>query len=236
MTDETTNVPESLPVPAGDSFGFVPGSTSGSLPLKSEKHEAYCRHRALLETKINAYRAAGYESQDDHAARGNANKLERRADVKDRIAWLTRDEESLLRQKRRKLEERLWYIHDLDPTIAWQTEERELRDKKGKVIEDQDGKPVTFKVSRPKMIRDLPDEAKACIETIALNDAGIAVPKFYSALQANQELRKFLNIGNLSREDGDVARLSDAELVAQLAEQARALGIQIDLSYRLGRE
>ena len=30
----------------------------------------------------------------------------------------------------------------------------------------------------------------------------------------------------------DLSRLSDAELVAQLADQAKALGIQIDLNYR----
>jgi hypothetical protein len=33
-----------------------------------------------------------------------------------------------------------------------------------------------------------------------------------------------------------VQRLSDAELITQLANQAKELGIEIDLSYRLGGE
>ena len=39
---------------------------------------------------------------------------------------------------------------------------------------------------------------------------------------------------NIGRYDGrqDVSRLSDAELVAQLADQAKQLGIEIDLNYR----
>ena len=40
-----------------------------------------------------------------------------------------------------------------------------------------------------------------------------------------------LDIGRPS-DKTDVSRLSDAELVAQLAEQAKQLGIEIDLNYR----
>ena len=39
-----------------------------------------------------------------------------------------------------------------------------------------------------------------------------------------------LNIGRPS-ESSDLSRLSDAELVAQLADQAKQLGIEIDLNY-----
>jgi hypothetical protein len=53
-----------------------------------------------------------------------------------------------------------------------------------------------------------------------------------------QELRKLLGIGVVTGAggDGEVVRLSDAELIAQLSNQARELGIEIDLSYRLGGE
>jgi hypothetical protein len=51
-----------------------------------------------------------------------------------------------------------------------------------------------------------------------------------SKLQANAELRKMLNIGGQKdRPETDVSRLSDAELIQQLADQAKELGIEIDL-------
>jgi hypothetical protein len=41
-----------------------------------------------------------------------------------------------------------------------------------------------------------------------------------------------LNIGGQKeREQTDVSKLSDAELISQLAEQAKELGIHIDLNY-----
>ena len=50
--------------------------------------------------------------------------------------------------------------------------------------------------------------------------------------KANAELRKMLNIGGQKeREQIDVSRLSDAELIQQLADQAKELGIDIDLNY-----
>jgi hypothetical protein len=56
------------------------------------------------------------------------------------------------------------------------------------------------------------------------------VPQLYSKLQASQELRKMLNI---SRTDdrNDLARLSDAELIAQLSDMAKQLGVEINLNY-----
>jgi hypothetical protein len=63
------------------------------------------------------------------------------------------------------------------------------------------------------------------------------VPQLYSKLQANAELRKVLNIGGQKeRLETDVSRLSDAELVQQLADQAKQLGIEIDLSYSFGQQ
>ena len=59
------------------------------------------------------------------------------------------------------------------------------------------------------------------------------IPQLYSKLQANAELRKMLNIGGQKdRPETDVSRLSDAELIQQLTDQAKQLGIEIDLSYR----
>jgi hypothetical protein len=58
------------------------------------------------------------------------------------------------------------------------------------------------------------------------------LPQLYSKLQANAELRKMLNIGGQKdRPETDVSRLSDAELIQQLSDQAKELGIEINLNY-----
>jgi hypothetical protein len=63
------------------------------------------------------------------------------------------------------------------------------------------------------------------------------VPQLYSKLQANQELREMLNIGGRREQPADdVSRLSDAELVQQLADQAKELGIEIDVNYRFAEK
>jgi hypothetical protein len=61
-------------------------------------------------------------------------------------------------------------------------------------------------------------------------EQGRAVPQLYSKLAASQELRKMLNLGR-SDDRNDVARLSDAELIAQLSDAAKELGTEINLNY-----
>ena len=56
------------------------------------------------------------------------------------------------------------------------------------------------------------------------------MPQLYSKLAASQELRKMLDIGRLD-DRSDVQRMSDAELIAQLADQAKQLGLDINLNY-----
>ena len=67
---------------------------------------------------------------------------------------------------------------------------------------------------------------------MTIDSKGRLIPKLYSKLQASKELRAMLNIGRPEERTTDMSRLSDAELVAQLAEQAKELGIEIDLNYR----
>jgi hypothetical protein len=90
----------------------------------------------------------------------------------------------------------------------------------------------------PKLLSDLPEDVARIVETCGVDENGRVIPKPYSKMQANQELRKLLGIGVIigTGGDGEVVRLSDAELIAQLSNQARELGIEIDLSYRLGGE
>jgi vacuolar-type H+-ATPase subunit B/Vma2 len=75
------------------------------------------------------------------------------------------------------------------------------------------------------------------IEKVTIDGKGRAMPQLYSKLAASQELRKMLNIGGQKdRPETDVSRLSDAELIQQLADQAKELGIEIDLNYQFAQK
>ena len=65
---------------------------------------------------------------------------------------------------------------------------------------------------------------------MTVDSKGRLIPKLYSKLQTNKELRQMLNIG-AKQSAPDVTQLSDAELIAQLAQQAKELGVEIDLNY-----
>ena len=93
------------------------------------------------------------------------------------------------------------------------------------------GAPLARVRERPRLLTELPPELAAMVEDVTIDRKGRAVPKLYNKLQASKELRAMLDIGR-PNDKADLSRLSDAELVAQLADQAKALGIQIDLNYR----
>lgn len=213
----------------------VPWRQPGAEPLRNSKHERFCRLRSVLRPKIEAYRAAfdAPDSYDPHALCGNASKLERRRDVRDRIAWLCRQDEELLAAKRRRLEEMLWLIHEANVADMWQMVEVAAYDRQGKPILDGDGNPATKMVQRPRPVHEMAEDVQRAIESIAINEAGFVVPKPYSKLQANAELRKLLGIGAIGGgDDSEYGRLSDAELIGQLAALTRELGIEADLNFR----
>jgi hypothetical protein len=208
----------------------------GSVMLADERYERYAHQRALMKSKLDAYRAAGFASVSDQAASSNASKLEREVPaIVARIAYLARDMDGLRQEKRKHLEKRLWLYHDGNVADYWETTDVEVKNKKGEVVMGADGKPKTRRITRMKDISQLTPEQQQRIESIHINEAGIASPKLHSASWANSELRKFHSMGQTS-EDNSVQKLSDAELITQLANQAKELGIKIDLSYRLGGE
>jgi hypothetical protein len=167
-----------------------------------------------------AYREAGWETSDDDDAYSNACRLDRRPGVRERIEYLSRQAEELIPEKRRRIEETLWAIHEADIGDYFETI-------------DIDGKTI----ERPKRLSDLPPEISKNIEKIAISANGRLVPQLYSKLAASQELRKMLNIGGQKdRPETDGSRLSDAELVRQLADQAKQLGVEIDLSYSFAQQ
>jgi hypothetical protein len=89
-------------------------TSPGSRALKNGKHERYCRLRASLQPRGQAYREAGWETSDDDAAYSNACRLERRTGVRERIEYLSRQDEELIAEKRRRIEGQLWAIHEAD--------------------------------------------------------------------------------------------------------------------------
>jgi hypothetical protein len=114
----------------------IPASP-GSRPLKNAKYERYCRQRASAQPRIAAYREAGWETTDDADVYSNACRLERRAEIQDRITHLTREQEGLIAEKRRRIEERLWAIHEANIQDFFEQYETPKTDKNGDPIIDK---------------------------------------------------------------------------------------------------
>ena len=209
----------------------------GSRALKNTKYERYCRLRASAQPRIPAYREAGWETSDDDDAYSNACRLERRPGVRERIEYLSHQDEELVAEKRRMIEETLWAIHEADIGDFFETYEAGKTDADGKLESNETGKMLTVRKQRPKLLSDLPADIRKQIEHIHIDSKGNMIPQLYSKLHANQELRKMLNIGGQKERDiNDLSKLSDAELIQQLADQAKELGIEIDLNYSFAQQ
>ena len=74
----------------------------------------------------------------------------------------------------------------------------------------------------PRPLTELDPETAKLVEDVTVDSKGRLIPKLYSKLAANKELRAMLNI-SARTERPDVTQLSDAELIAQLAQQAKEL-------------
>ena len=156
-------------------------------------------------------------------------RLERRQDVRDRIAFLVRQEEEVLAEKRKRLEERLWAMHEASLQDFFESYEEPVTDKQGDEIIDEGGSPKRRVRERPRLLTDLPPELAALVQDVNIDSSGRAIPKLYNKLQANKELRAMLNI-SAKQSAPDVTQLSDAELMQKLADQAKQLDIKIDLT------
>jgi hypothetical protein len=82
----------------------------------------------------------------------------------------------------------------------------------------RDCTPLARVRERPRLLTELPPDLAALVEDVTIDSRGRAIPKLYNKLQASKELRAMLDIGRPS-DKTDVSRLSDAELVAQLADK-----------------
>jgi hypothetical protein len=207
-------------------------ASDGSKPLKNNLHERYARLRAAALPRIVAFRKAGTIAKNDNVADANSFRLERKPGVRERIEYLARQAQERIAEKRVVLEEQLWAVLEADIGAFWETYEAAKTSKDGKLETDQEGRMLTVPKQRAKLINDLPLEFRKLIEDVMVDRNGNVIPKLYSKLQANAELRKMLNIGGQKEpEQTDVSRLSDAELLRQLADQAKELGVEINLNY-----
>jgi hypothetical protein len=211
--------------------------SDGSKPLKNNMHERYARFRAAALPRNVAFRKAGNVAKNDNVVDANASRLEKKPGVRERIEYLTRQAQDRIAEKRVTLEEQLWAIVEADIGAFWETYELAKTSTDGKLATDQDGKMVTVRKQRAKLINDLPLEARKLIEDVTVDRNGNVIPRLYSKAEANRELRKMHNIGSQTdRPESDVSRLSDAALIQQLADQAKELGININLNYDFMRQ
>jgi hypothetical protein len=209
-------------------------ASPGSRALKNAKHEKYCRLRASAQPRIQAYREVGWGSKEDNAAYINGCRLERRSEIRDRIAYLTRQAEDRIVEKRARIEERLWAVHEADLSDYFETYNAIERDHNGRPVpinpDDPNSALSTETRVRPKLLTDLPPDLAKLIEDVQIDNRGRLIPRLYSKERANKELRNMLNISAKS-DDSDVSKLSDQELISSLAQQAKELGVDIKLDY-----
>src|SRR5262249_33946608 len=161
----------------------------GSRALKNAKYEKYCRLRALAQPRIGAYREVGWQSKTDNAAYINACRLERRSEIRDRIGYLTRQAGEVMAEKRKRVEEKVWAIHEADIGDFFETYSTIKRDHTGQPERTDEGALSTETRMRPKLLADLSPELAKLIEDVTVDSKGRLIPKLYSKLQANKELR-----------------------------------------------
>jgi hypothetical protein len=182
-----------------------------------------------LQPRAQAYREAGWNTRSDDGAYSHACRLERRPGVKARIEFLSRQAEDLIAEKRQRIEAQLWSVLEADIGDFWESYEA-AKVSNGKLATDHEGKMVTVRKQRAKLINDLPPEARKLIEDVTVDRNGNVIPKLYSKAQASRDLRQMHNIGaQTDRPENELARLSDAELLSQLADLSKQLGVEMKL-------
>ena len=128
----------------------------GSKALKNSKQEKYCRLRAALQPRAQAYREAGWNTRSDDGAYSHACRLEHRPGVRDRIAFLSRQAEELIAVKRERIEAQLWAIAEANIQDFFEPHEVIQRDHTGQPKHDENGALSTETRVRPKLLRTSP--------------------------------------------------------------------------------
>ena len=187
--------------------------------------------------RIVAFRKLGNYAANDKIAHNNASRLENKPGIKDRINYLTKQAEERIAEKRARIEERLWAMHEANIQDFFITDDdlnpTETSGNPAEIANNPNQHKVAVSPRVrvvPRPLTELDPETAKLIEDVTVDSKGRLIPKLYSKLQANRELRAMLNI-SAKQSAPDVTQLSDSELLAQLAQQAKELGIEIDLNY-----
>ena len=121
----------------------------GEFALRNPAYELYARERARMAEPLHAMRRVAAEWPDHlavikagfaTATRANAAKFDRKPKIQERIAWLGRQDEDRIREKRQEIESYYWAALRTDPGVFWEEGEEEIRDKKGCLVVDHDGR------------------------------------------------------------------------------------------------
>lgn len=203
------------------SFAVAPGSQ----PLANPKWELYAHERARCSSRLFAYRNAGFQSKDDHAARGNAAKLERNHAMSARIAWLCRQEEDVTRAKRLAIEQFKWDTLNARISDYYVMIELPILDKGGRPVLDADGAPRTRLVQDIKPFTQMTDEQIAVVQSLKYTDSGRPILEFYSKQWAATELSKMHGVTQQSVAD-EFGDMSLKELAAFISREQAAIGLK----------
>jgi hypothetical protein len=111
---------------------------SATKPLKHPKYEIFARQRALNQSPLVAGQIAGLNYD-----RRNLFRIENKTVVAARIAWLSRQDEEELREKRKRLEELLWVGLYADRVDFYETVETPIIDRNGHAVLKRNGEPHT---------------------------------------------------------------------------------------------
>ena len=83
----------------------------------------------------------------------------------------------------------LWLVHEANVADLWETVEVPKFDKDGNPALDKDGNAVMEEIQRPRLMSELPEDLQRVAESASIDGHGRMVPKVYSKLRANAELR-----------------------------------------------
>jgi hypothetical protein len=168
----------------------------GSLPLKVARYEKYARFRARMFSITEAGELAGFTHKS-----GGCSKAEARQDVRDRIAWLTHEDEGILREARRELETFYWFALRVDPARFWNG-------------------------NQLKPFDEMDPEVRQLIEGLTYTEKGKPNLKVVSKTVASIELRKLKGLDAPSRADttvnagGSLAALIEASIAPKAKPEA----------------
>ena len=191
-------------------------------PLKHSKYEIFARQRALNQSPLIAGQIAGLNYD-----RRNLFRIENKPVVAARIAWLSRQDEEALREKRKRLEEALWVGLYADRADFYETVETPITDRNGHAVLKRNGEPYTKMVIQLKPLDKLTPRLRCLIESITYTESGRPNLKLISKEYCLRELRKMLGADSPPEQRAnDFSQYTDAELLAELDRVANELGIK----------